>query len=59
MFLRMFRAVFAVGGGAVPSKRHEFTAHLAGARFALRGWLCSASADVVMRRVYRAALKNE
>ena len=30
--------------------------HLAGARFALRCWLCSASADVVMRRVYGALL---
>ena len=30
--------------------------HLAGAGFALRCWLCSASADVVMRRVYGALL---
>ena len=29
---------------------------IAGARFALRCWLCSASADVVMRRVYGALL---
>ena len=29
---------------------------LAGARFALRCWLCSASADVVMGRVYGALL---
>ena len=42
----------AVGGG-VPL---EWAGHLAGARFALRCWLCSASADVVMRRVYGALL---
>ena len=30
--------------------------HLTGAGFALRCWLCSASADVVMRRVYGALL---
>ena len=34
----------------------EWAGHLAGAGFALRCWLCSASADVVMRRVYGALL---
>ena len=34
----------------------EWAGHLAGARFALRCWLCSAGADVVMRRVYGALL---
>ena len=34
----------------------EWAGHLAGARFALRCWLCIASADVVMRRVYGALL---
>ena len=34
----------------------EWAGHLAGAGFALRCWLCCASADVVMRRVYGALL---
>ena len=34
----------------------DWAGHLAGARLALRCWLCSASADVVMRRVYGALL---
>ena len=34
----------------------EWAGHLVGARFALRCWICSASADVVMRRVYGALL---
>ena len=37
-------------------KPPEWAGHLAGARFALRCWLCSASADVVMRRVYGVLL---
>ena len=40
----------------VVSQPPEWAGHLAGARFALRCWLCSASADVVMRRVYGALL---
>ena len=34
----------------------EWAGHLTGAGFALRCWLCSASADVVMRRVCGALL---
>ena len=34
----------------------KWAGHLAGAGFALRCWLCMASADVVMRRVYGALL---
>ena len=34
----------------------EWAGHLAGAGFALQCWLCIASADVVMRRVYGALL---
>ena len=37
-------------------KTDLWAGHLAGAGFALRCWLCSASADVVMRRVYGALL---
>ena len=39
-----------------PLQPPEWAGHLAGAGFALRCWLCWASADVVMRRVYGALL---
>ena len=49
----------SVGDGAAGKcgdVQPEWAGHLAGAGFALRCWLCSASADVVMRRVYGALL---
>ena len=46
--------LLSVAAGVVPCERS--LPHMYTRRFALRCWLCCASADVVMRRVYGALL---